>query len=169
MSFPNNPGGMGGGPPGWGPPPGGAPPAGGGWGPPPGGGYGGPPPGGGWAPPPDGGFGAGPPGGYAQPGFGGAPPGGIGGGPKTESMALASMICGIVSIPAMFCCYAGVPLAIVAIVLGIIGIGNVNKEPQLYEGKGMATAGIITGAFSLLLVVMLLVFGFASALINNKF
>lgn len=192
MSNPQNPGGYGGPPPGggWYPPagaappgggwapPGGAPPGGngppGGYGPPPGGygappgGYGAPPPGapGGYGPPP-GGFG-GPPGGYPPQGFGGAP-GGMGGGPKTETLALPTLICGILSIPAMFCCYAGLPLAIAAVVMGIISIGKINSNPQQNEGKGLVIAGMITAGFAIVMLVLLFAFGMAASLMNRRF
>ncbi len=183
MSNPQNPGGYGGAPPGgggwyppaggappgggWAPPPGGAPPGGygpppGGYGPPPGG-YGGPPPGG-YGPAP-GGYG-GPPGGYPPQGFGGAP-GGMGGGPKTETLALPTLICGILSIPAMFCCYAGLPLAIAAVVMGIISIGKINSNPQQNEGKGLVIAGMITAGFAIVMLVLLFAFGMAASLMNR--
>lgn len=70
---------------------------------------------------------------------------------KASGLAIASMVCGIVSI--VICCvwYLAAPLAIAAIVLGIIN--NVKK----LGGKGMAVAGIITGTCGLLLVIALCV------------
>lgn len=161
MSYPQNPGGYGGAPPGGG---------GGGWYPPAGGG----PPGGGWAPPPagapPGGYGPppgvyGPPGGYPQQGYGG----GSGGGPRTEPLALPTLICGILSIPAMFCCYAGVPLAIASVVMGIIALGKISSHPEQNEGKGMVIAGMICAGFSILMLILLFALGMASALMNRRF
>ena len=121
-----------GGPPGYGPPPGG---------------MGGPP---GYGPPP-GGFGP-PPGGF------GGPPGMMMGGPKTNGLAIASMICGILSIPTCFCsCVApglNSPLAIAALVLGIIGMSKIRGAPQMYKGGGMAITGIVTGSIGLILVLL---------------
>lgn len=184
------PGGGGyGGPPGgggYGPPGGGGyggPPGGGGYGPPPGGGgFGGPPggyppggggfgspPGGGFGGPPGGGFG-GPPPGY-PPGFvgsGGGPGGGFGGGPRTETLAIISLVVGILSVPMSFCCsFFGIPLSITAVIMGVIAIGNINKDPQQLDGKGLAIGGIATGAFGLVMLVLLLVFGMAGALLGK--
>jgi hypothetical protein len=65
--------------------------------------------------------------------------------PKPQKgMAIASMVCGILSVT--ICCGTGL-LAIVAIVLGIISI----KKPGC---KGMALAGIICGAIGLVFTVI---------------
>jgi hypothetical protein len=63
--------------------------------------------------------------------------------------AIASMICGILS---MLCCICGcmnLPLSIAAIVLGVITI------TKHYDGKGMAIAGLITGGLGLVLGVIM--------------
>lgn len=66
-------------------------------------------------------------------------------------LAIASMVCGIVSI--VCCCMwlFSLMLAIAAIVLGIIAL---NKK---YDGKGMAIAGIITGGIGFLLSLFWLI------------
>src|SRR5271165_1181769 len=121
------------GPPGGGPPMGGPP----GYGPPPG------PPGGppGYGPPPGGGFGP-PPGGFGPPPGGFGPPGGppgmmMGGGPRFNPLAITSMILGILSIPSCCCWFVGAPLAVAGLVLGIIGMGKIRGNPQMYKGGGM--------------------------------
>jgi hypothetical protein len=160
------PGGFGGPPPGgggggYGPPP---PPGGGGYGPPPGG-FGGPPPGGFGGPPPGGGFG--PP----QGGFG--PPGGGFGGPMapmptTSGLAIASLVCGIISIPGGCCCsFVSIPLAIAAVILGVIGMNKVNAEPNIYTGKGLAIGGIVTGGVAVIFGIIMLIVGMGSTLMDQ--
>ncbi len=58
---------------------------------------------------------------------------------KTSVAAIWSLVLGILS----FCLtiFAGIP----AIILGIIGIRNVNRDPQRLTGKGLSIAGLITG------------------------
>ena len=75
---------------------------------------------------------------------------------KASGMAIASMVCGILSI--VLCCvwYISIILSIVAITLGII---NMIKK---YGGKGMAIAGIITGSFGVVLSILMM-FGFIFA------
>jgi len=124
----------GGGPPGYGPP-GGGPPMGGppGYGPPPGGG----PPG--YGPPPGGGFG--PPGGPMM----------MGGQPKFNPLAIVSMILGILSIPSCCCIFLGAPFSIAGLVLGIVAMGKIRGNPQMFKGGGMAIAGIVCSAVGLIL------------------
>lgn len=71
--------------------------------------------------------------------------------------AIASLVCGILSI--LCCCltlFSGV-LAVAAVVLGIITLC------AKYDGKGMAIAGIITGGIGFLIVIAVLVIGGSSA------
>ncbi len=140
-------------------------PPGGGYGGPSGGGYGGPPPGGGIPPggagAPPGGFGGPPPGGFggAPPGGGYGPPGGMAAyppgpmapqtGPKVHPLALVSLIAGILSIPAC-CCWFGLPLPICAIACGVIALGKIRSEPQVYSGRTLCLVGIICGSLGLL-------------------
>jgi hypothetical protein len=100
-------------------------------------------------PPPPGVYGP-PPGYTAPPGYGpppvyGVPPGY--GAPKTNGLATASLVCGLVSLPGYIFCI-GLPLALVAVVLGIVAITQVNKTPG-EKGKEMAIAGIVIGALGL--------------------
>ncbi len=74
--------------------------------------------------------------------------------------AIASLVCGIISI---LCCCLGLfsaVLAIAAIVLGIITISF------KYDGKGMAIAGIATGGVAIALIIVSLVIS-GSAFYND--
>jgi predicted RNA-binding Zn-ribbon protein involved in translation (DUF1610 family) len=63
------------------------------------------------------------------------------GGQNYKGFAITSMVLGILSLPA---CYCGFIFGIVAIVFGIIAKNGMAKSKN-YDGKGMATAGLITG------------------------
>jgi type II secretory pathway pseudopilin PulG len=67
-------------------------------------------------------------------------------------LAVASLVLGIISIPTLGLLGVG---AITAILLGVVAIGRIKKEPAIYSGKGMAIAGIITSAISLLLIAII--------------
>lgn len=80
---------------------------------------------------------------------------------KTEGgnigVAIASMVCGIISIPCCCLWMFSAILAIAAVVLGIIALS------QKYDGKGLAVAGIITGGVGFILAIFfLLVMGLES-------
>jgi type II secretory pathway pseudopilin PulG len=79
-----------------------------------------------------------------------------------KGLAIASLVLGIISIPTLGLLGVG---AIVAIVLGVIALGRIKKEPAAYGGKGMAIAGIITSVVSLLLIA---VFGILAAIAVPK-
>ena len=95
--------------------------------------------------------------GYQQPGYPGygAPASG------NNTLAIVSMILGIVSIPLACCFYIGILPGIAGIVLGVLGQ---RKAAEMNgSGKGMALAGIITGAvgaaLGLLLIVLNVIIG----------
>lgn len=75
--------------------------------------------------------------------------------PKTNGLALASMICGIAG------CCVGPIVGIAAIVLGAIGLSQINKEPDKFTGKGMAITGIIMGILGIIWYILFIILYFA--------
>jgi hypothetical protein len=67
---------------------------------------------------------------------------------KTNSYAQAGMIFGILS---LVCCCCGFPFGILGLVFSLIGLSQINANPQLHEGRGMAIAGLVLSILSLLL------------------
>jgi len=68
---------------------------------------------------------------------------------------MAGLIFGILSLT----CCCGCPFNILGLVFSLIGLSQINRHPELYEGRGLAIAGLIISAASLL-------FGFALTLLN---
>jgi hypothetical protein len=68
---------------------------------------------------------------------------------KTNSYAQAGLICGILSVT---CCCA-FPFGILGLVFSLIGLSQINANPQWHQGRGMAIAGLILSSLSLLLGV----------------
>jgi hypothetical protein len=79
-------------------------------------------------------------------------------GRKTNGFAIAGLIFGILSLT---CCCA-CPFNILGLVFSLIGWSQINRHPELYEGRGLAIAGLILSAAGLLL-------GFALTLLNLVF
>jgi hypothetical protein len=79
-------------------------------------------------------------------------------------MAIAGMVSGIIALLTTCCC-GGLPFNIVGLVLSIIALKKIKTDPSM-GGKGMAIAGLICSALSLVLCVLGFVFGFASALLD---
>jgi hypothetical protein len=79
-------------------------------------------------------------------------------GRKTNSNAMAGLIFGIL---AFFCCckFLFGPLGII---FSLVGLSEINRHPELYEGRGLAIAGLVLSILSLLLAAMLLIFALAT-------
>ena len=84
--------------------------------------------------------------GYAQPGgypgYAMAPM--AMGAPLPTGLAVAAMVCGIVGVVLSLCGGWSIPLSIIGIVLGAIGVQKANRGDA--GGRSMAIAGIVTGA-----------------------
>lgn len=64
---------------------------------------------------------------------------------KTNSLAITSLVLGIVSIPLTFCYGMGVLFGIAAFVTGLIGRRQIKDSAGTQSGDGMALAGMIMG------------------------
>lgn len=65
----------------------------------------------------------------------------------TSGMAIASMVCGIVS---LFLCYLNLLAAIPAVICGHMALSRINQSPVPVAGRGMAITGLVTGYLGLL-------------------
>jgi len=79
---------------------------------------------------------------------------------QTNSLAVTGMILGILSVTCGLCCY-GLPFNLLGLVFSIIALAQIKNHPQLYEGKGMAIAGLILCLLSLVLAGVFLIRGVA--------
>lgn len=73
------------------------------------------------------------------------------------SLAVVSLILGISSLTVGWCCYIGLLLAPAALITGIIAKSRTDKQPDLYGGRGMAIGGMVMGAVSLAVYVLLII------------
>ena len=76
---------------------------------------------------------------------------------KTNSFATAGLIFGILSLT----CCCGCPFNILGLVFSLIGLSQINRHPELYEGRGLAIAGLILSGASLVLGFVLAFLNFA--------
>lgn len=144
------------------PPPPPPPPPGGGGGypvpPPPPGQYQ-PPAGPGYVPPP-------PPGGYPPGGYppGGYMPGGYGyAAPRTDGLAIASLIVGILSLVCFFVCL-GILAGPAAAIMGFISRQRIATSGGSLSGGTMALAGLILGVIGFLVSVIWFFLGISGSL-----
>jgi hypothetical protein len=76
---------------------------------------------------------------------------------RTNSFATTGLTCGILSLTLCWCCN-GFPFNILGLTFSIIALSQINESPQLHEGRGLAIAGIILSAISLLILLISMVF-----------
>jgi hypothetical protein len=69
----------------------------------------------------------------------------------SNGLCVASLVLGIIGLPAAFC----VILPILAVIFGIIGLGQVSKSGMEGGGKGMAIAGIVCGVIGCFIAAMI--------------
>src|SRR5262245_17940397 len=80
---------------------------------------------------------------------------------KRRGLAIASLMLGLLSLPTLGLVGFG---AILAVILGVAALVKIRDEPERYEGKGFAIAGIASAAASILIMPFVLVFGAAMLL-----
>lgn len=74
--------------------------------------------------------------------------------PPSNSLAIASLICGLVGFLTCFVWCLSAPLAIAAIITGHMASARITRDPSRFTGKGLAKAGLITGYLGLLLTII---------------
>lgn len=82
---------------------------------------------------------------------------------QNQTLATVSLILGILSI-VLICCWGGIPLGTGALVTGYLAYNNINREPHIYSGQGMAIAGIVTGGIGIVLAFFMII----SAIFSNR-
>lgn len=78
-----------------------------------------------------------------------------------DGIGVASIIIGLLSLimllfGTIIIALFGIFLAIIAIILGAVSLGKINRNPDLYSGRGFALTGLLLGIFSLLVVGILI-------------
>lgn len=66
---------------------------------------------------------------------------------KTNGFATAGFVCGIISI----CCCCGCPFNILGLIFSIVALMQISSAVEKQEGHGLAIAGIVCSAISLLM------------------
>ncbi len=70
-----------------------------------------------------------------------------------EPMAIAGFVLGLVSI-----LFLGFITGILAIIFSALGLQKINREPELFSGKGLAVAGLILGIINVALPLLAVLF-----------
>ncbi len=70
-------------------------------------------------------------------------------------MAILSLVFGLAAITIGWLCF-GLPLGILALILGVVALSQIKRNPALYGGKPLAIGGMVTGGIVLLVHLALL-------------
>ena len=90
-----------------------------------------------------------------------------GGGGQTDSVAIVSLVLGILSWPLHFCCYLGWPAGIASIVCGIVAISRIKASQDRIGGRGLAIGGIASSILGFLMIVGIFVLYGAAIMISG--
>jgi len=77
------------------------------------------------------------------------PPVGAGAG-QNKTLAIISLVLGILSI----CCYISPLTGIAALITGFLALKNIKTDPNIYGGRGLAIAGMITGGVFMVISIV---------------
>ena len=78
---------------------------------------------------------------------------------QSQGVAIASLICGLVSILTFCMWFLSVPLGIIAVVLGVLARGKAARGEA--GGAGLAKAGLICGSIGIVLSLLLTIAAWA--------
>lgn len=80
---------------------------------------------------------------------------------QQNPIAIASLALGVFSLTIGLCCYLGLGAGPIAIVLGAVALSQLKNDPMQSASKGMAIAGIATGAVAVGLNILFIILGVA--------
>jgi hypothetical protein len=83
---------------------------------------------------------------------------------KPAGLAIASLVLGILGILLCGCCG---PFSLLAVIFGHVAWAQVNRQPAVFSGKGMAIAGLILGYLGLIAFIIFAVLGIFGAIMEE--
>jgi len=81
--------------------------------------------------------------------------------PPSPSLATASLVMGLLSLPYGLCCCYGLPFNLLGIVFALVALARMRHQPWPRAGRGQAIAGLVLSLLSLALAAFLGVLGCA--------
>ncbi|MBI5387572.1 MAG: DUF4190 domain-containing protein [Verrucomicrobia bacterium] len=88
--------------------------------------------------------------------------------PRTNGMAVLGLVMGIMTVTFGGCCCYGFPFNILGVIFSCVAISQINSNPQVERGKGLAIAGLVLSILGTVLVVLAMIFFFAAAGLSHK-
>lgn len=83
---------------------------------------------------------------------------------RTNGMATASLVMGLLAVTCGCCCCYGFPFNLFGVLFALIALAQINRAAGLEEGRGIAITGLVLSLLSLVLSVFVALFSVAAAL-----
>jgi hypothetical protein len=81
--------------------------------------------------------------------------------PRTNSLAVMSMIMGVLSITCGMCCCYGMPFNVLGIIFSLVALAQIRNDPRSRQDRPLAIAGLVLSLLSFALAALLFTFGLA--------
>ncbi len=81
--------------------------------------------------------------------------------PRTNSMAMAGLVMGILSMTCGVCCCHGLPFNVLGIVFSLVALAQIKNDPLAQQGRPLAIAGLVLSLLSIVLAAFMLTLGLA--------
>jgi hypothetical protein len=81
--------------------------------------------------------------------------------PQTNSLAITSMIMGLLSLTCGICCCHGLPFNVLGIVFSLIALSQIRNEPRYEQSRPIAIAGLVLSILSIVAAFFMMAFGLA--------
>jgi hypothetical protein len=81
--------------------------------------------------------------------------------PKNNSLAVAGLVLGIISVTCGWCCCWGLPFSVVGLIFCVVALSQIRADPLRQQGRGLAIAGLVLCLLSLIGSALFFAFGLA--------
>lgn len=82
---------------------------------------------------------------------------------RTNSLATASLVMGLLAITCGCCCCYGFPFNLLGVVFGALALTQINRAPEHESGRELAIAGLVLSLLSIAASVFMSLFSMAAA------
>ena len=85
---------------------------------------------------------------------------------RTNSFAITGFILGLISATGGICCF-GHLFMLLGLIFSLIGLSQIKSNPDLYEGKGLAIAGVVLSIIGFVLSIGFILFWFLASALSH--
>jgi hypothetical protein len=80
---------------------------------------------------------------------------------RTNSLAVMSLLAGILAMTCGMCCCYGLPFNVLGVVFSLVALAQIRNDPQTQDGRGLAIAGLVLSLLSIAAAFLFFTFGLA--------